>query len=1355
MSVVSDPIGETRSQVPESRTQRVEILHEIFETQAGQAPTATAVMFGHQQLTYAGLESAANRLARHLRAAGVGRGAVVAMLLPRSLDPYIALLGILKSGAAYVPIDPEYPLDRIAYILKNSGAAALVTTANLALKIEDFDGVVIRMDADRGALAAESSARLSHAEVGVSAHDPCYIIYTSGSTGRPKGVIVEHRNAAWLVRAEGHMYGARPEDRVYQGASLAFDLSVEEVWIAFHAGATLVAATPEMMRAGPDLSRMLAARGVTILSCVPTLLAMLGEDVPSLRLLILGGEACPAGLVKRWARPGLRILNTYGPTETTVIATYAELSPDSPVTIGRAVPGYQVYLLDEKLKPVPHGQIGEICIGGAGVARGYVGLPEQTRERFVPDPFALPDELGARIYRSGDLGRINSAGDIEFMGRADTQVKLRGFRIELDEIESVLVQADSGILAAACAVWHEQTTGAGQLVGYIVPRNGNQPDHERMRAFLRSRLPNYMVPAVIETLTELPLLPSGKLNRSALPPPRQAEPKPKPDSPSLRALTPTEECLAKAWKAALGVPSISPDDDFFDLGGDSLRVARMVSELRAQPNFASVCVANVYDHPTIASLAAALEAGKRQSHHQCPPAPSANVPRQPEAAERRRHFIAGTCQSVSLYFMFGMGAAEWITPYLLYLLLIHDGHSMIESAAWAALSAAAIFPAFLLLALAAKWLLLGRVRPGRYPLWGWFYLRWWFVQNVAGMLPLDYLGGTPLLPFIYRMFGVKVGKDVHLASDSIAAFDLISIGDGASVSDEASLPGFTVENGELVIGAVKIGRRCFVGGRTALAPDTVMEDGARLEDLSLLPAGAHIPAGETWAGSPARRVSDPVTSMPPAPAHGPLRRFATSVLYAALTFAFPILLFTAILPGMILLLRIDLFIHPLRYFAAAPLVGASFVLLLMAEVIVFKWLLLGRVRPGVYPVDGAFYIRHWSVEQLRSLSLDLLGPLHSTLYVVPWYRALGAKLGRFVELSTATSTSPDLLEIGDGGTVADEASMGTPHIEGGWMRVMPTRLGQRAFVGNSGMLPEGAVLGDGSLIGVLSIAPADPDQAAKPHCSWLGSPPILLPRRQACAGFSEERTYTPPRKLRFARAAFELLRVTLPPAGFIIVAAIVIESALLLLPPFGLPATLLLLPLIYGASCVAVLLGVALVKWTLMGRFRPFVKPLWSNFIWRLELQNALYEFLATPLVLDFLRGTPFLSWYLRLLGARIGSCVYVGTTGFVEFDLIYIGDRTALNEDCILQTHLFEDRIQKAAELHVGTDCKVGADSVVLYDSKMEDGARLEDLSLLMKGETLPARTTWMGIPAQRADDADFDVITDQKTQFSEYLQV
>jgi non-ribosomal peptide synthetase-like protein len=324
-----------------------------------------------------------------------------------------------------------------------------------------------------------------------------------------------------------------------------------------------------------------------------------------------------------------------------------------------------------------------------------------------------------------------------------------------------------------------------------------------------------------------------------------------------------------------------------------------------------------------------------------------------------------------------------------------------ESAAWAAVSEMAVFPLLILVAVSAKWLVLGRVRPGRYPLWGGYYLRWWFAQAVVASVPANYLAGTPLLPLFYRLLGSRIGRDVYIGTERLAAFDLISIGDGACVDDDVSLFGQTVEGGELVIGPVTVGRRCFVGTRSILREGAVMEDGARLEDLSLLPSGARVPAGETWAGSPARRVPVSNQGPLPRPARGPLRRAAIAALYAALVLVMPILLLGAFVPGMALLMHLDLVEQPLIYLAASPLVGASFVILITAELVLLKWLLVGRVRPGTYPLHGGFYVRNWMVDQLRALSHNTLGPLHATLYMAPWFRLFGAKLGRFVELSTS------------------------------------------------------------------------------------------------------------------------------------------------------------------------------------------------------------------------------------------------------------------------------------------------------------------------------------------------------------------
>ncbi len=1295
-------------------------LHDAFEAQASRSPQSPAIVFRGTRLTYRDLEARANRIAHWLRSNNIGRGSLVAVLLPRSPDAFASILGVLKSGAAYVPIDADYPQSRIRFILDDSAAAGLITISRLVP--DGFTGAVLLLDPGPQAIDSLSPDRVSDDALGATPDDLCYVIYTSGSTGRPKGVQIEHANAAHLVSAEAEIFKVTPADRVCQAASLAFDLSVEETWLAFASGACLVVCPGAQSHGGHDFAQFLNENEITVLSTVPTLLSTLDEDVPALRLLILGGESCPDWLVSRWSRPGRRIVNTYGPTESTVIATYADLTPGAPVTIGRAVPGYSVYILDGSQQPVPQGQAGEICIGGRGVARGYVGLPEETAQRFVPDPFMG----GASImYRTGDFGRLTGSGEIEFLGRADAQIKLRGFRVELSEIESALMRQE-GVQAAACAV-KEADTGLQLLVGYVVPRHGRPVDERKVRASLLEALPTHMVPAVIEKLESLPTLPSGKLDRSKLPAPRLREAG---KGEEYTPRTDAERRLAEVWSALFRPQAVSMTDHFFlDLGGHSLLAARMVSELRSDPAFAHISIADVYENPTIRSLAPKFEGTAVAAALPGAPPPSPGKHR----ARPRWRLRPTVVQALALYFPFGFGALEWVTPYLVLFGLLATGHTFLFSVAWSLASAVLVFPALFALALVAKWLVLGRVRPGRHRLWGGYYLRWWFVQSLVSTLPLEYLEGTPLLSATYRLFGAKIGSDVHLETDNIRAFDLVSIGDGSSIDEDASLLGYSVEQGELIIGPVTIGKGCYVGTRAAVQEWCVVEDGGRLDDLSLLPRGGKIPAGETWRGSPASPTPDAPPALPPPPRRTRARRVAAPIAYGALALSLPLVVMAAILPGVAVLYSIGMVSNPLLYVLAIPAVGASFVILVMSEFLLLKWALLGRVRPGTYAVDSGFYIRFWAVDLLHQLTLDLIAPIHATMFLAPWYRALGSRVGRSVELSTANSTVADLLELKDGATVADEVSLGSPRTEGGWMVLAPTVFGRKAFAGNSAVIPGGTTMGDGTLCGVLSLPPSDSSQTSRPGAAWLGSPPIELPRRQPSARFPESATYQPGRRARLVRGFFEVFRVTLPPAGFIGVTSFLLAATLSLWGAIGLVPALLLIPVTYSAGCGAVALLAVGAKWAIMGTYRPFEKPLYSTFIWRLELVNAFYEFLVTPLALEPLQGTPFLPGYQRLMGAKMGRDVYLHTTGLLEWDMVEVGDGASLNDDCVLQTHLFEDRVLKGSSLRVGSGCDVGAYSVVLYDSEMEEGSQLDALSLLMKGERLPAGTSWSGIPAKK----------------------
>ena len=373
-----------------------------------------------------------------------------------------------------------------------------------------------------------------------------------------------------------------------------------------------------------------------------------------------------------------------------------------------------------------------------------------------------------------------------------------------------------------------------------------------------------------------------------------------------------------------------------------------------------------------------------------------------------------------------------------------------------------------------------------------------------------------------------------------------------------------------------------------------------------------------------------------------------------------------------------------------------------------------------------------------ALSLDVIGPIYASIFLPPWYKLLGATLGERAEISTASYISPDLLTIGDESFVADAVSFGAARVEDGWVTVAGNRIGNRSFIGNSAMLPPGAVIGNNSLIGCLSTPPPDPADALREDATWMGSPAIFLPQRHQARGFSEETTFKPTPWLRAQRAGIEFVRVVAPTTGFIILTSLLLSVLILMDENYEAWQILLWFPVLYAGCGLIAGLFMVLMKWILVGRYRPAEKPLWCTFVWRNELVNALHEHLANLFLMSSLTGTPFICWFFRLLGSKIGRRVYMETTEITEYDLVTVGDDVALNSDATLQTHLFEDRVMKMSTVSVGSRCTVGSLSLVLYDTRMEDDSSLGDLSLLMKGETLPAGTRWAGIPAQRDSTPD-----------------
>jgi non-ribosomal peptide synthetase-like protein len=1338
----SEPAGITRGhalpafagQAPNScePDEQQKLLHEIFAATAKEHADRVALRLAapdarsraSRELTYAELKRRASSFAHYLRARNVKRGDHVLVCLPRGFDQYTAVLGILECGAAYVPVDWSYPRKRVNYIARKSSATAIVTTGARKSTFKNIAPVVVAIDEERHDIAEHDSMPLTRAATGCEPDDLAYLIYTSGSSGRPKGVMIRHRNIAFQIQSEGSILGVTRDDIVYAGASLAFDVSVEEMWAAFAVGATLLVSSQALVLAGRELAEMLTAEGVTVWCPVPSQLASVADPLPTVRLLNVGGEVCPPELAKRWATGSRRMINTYGPTETSVTATWAELSADTPVTIGKPLPGFTAWIVDRALQPVAPGESGELLIGGHGVGEGYWRQPGLTGKKFVLASFAGPSGVPERVYRTGDLVRLNADGDIEFIGRIDLQVKIRGFRVELGEIETVL--GSDAAVAQAVVKHFSDADGADLLVAFLTARPGASIDLDRLRALAAKCLPAYMRPQAYELRDALPALISGKVNRRALGRPHKFEAAARTVEPPSN---PMERKLLAVWSSIFQLTSICVRENFFeDLGGHSLRAARMVSLARMDADLRGLSLQDLYAAPTIRTLARRL---KKQGTH----APREEKPFPAIPQLRRTLCVIG--QTFALVPIFAFAGMQWMLPYLVYIgVSAHNAQDPLPALGAAAASFVALPPILMALSIAVKWIVIGRFKPGDYPLWGGYYFRWWFVRRFLAVIPMQFLSGTPWMAIYYRLLGANIGPGAFLSTANIDAPDLVNIGAGAILSQKSVLATVSVERGQLRIGRCDIGERAFIGTAAVVGRAGKVGNDAALEDLSALPAGEAIPDGEVWTGSPAvRRGSAKPCTMTARVGH--LRRalVMSGLLVAALLL--PLAALIPIAPGLVLMTEPDWL--PLAsapgdmiFVALSPLLALLYVIGMCALTVAAKWMLLGRVRPGTRSIWSWFYIRYWFIGRLGELALEILHPLYATLYLRPWYRALGARIGERAEISTASSVVHDLIDVGPESFVADGAMFGIERVEQDAIRLEHTRIGRRTFIGNSAVLPIGADVRDSVLVGVLSTMPRNEVLASEPDAVWFGSPAIRLPRREVTTGFDEAVRYRPPPRLVAIRLAIEYLRITLPLTAFIsffgVLLTIIGDLSQL---PNGPVWIATLFPALYLGFAVGLGLFAAALKWIVIGRYRPVTAPLWSNFVWRAELVTAVYENLAIPLLLEPLRGTPYLNIYLRLLGCRIGRRVFTDTTDITEHDLVSIGDDCALNEKAGLQTHLFEDRVMKVAGVRIGRRATVGSLAIVLYDSLVEDDAQLGDLSVLMKGETLPAGTAWEGSPA------------------------
>jgi amino acid adenylation domain-containing protein len=572
-------------------------VYQLFEEQVERASDAIAVRFGKEELSYRELNVRANKLARYLRRLGVGPEVLAGIFTDRSLEMLIGLIAILKAGGAYLPLDPEYPPDRIGFMIDDSQARVVLTQSALLHRLPGT-APTICLDTDSPAFSDESSENLQASAV---PDNLAYVIYTSGSTGRPKGVLVAHRGVTNMIEASLKLFEVNSDSRILQAASLSFDASVLEIFMALLSGATLYLVGRGTLASGSELAQLLCDHAITTTAVTPSQLDMIPNgEYPALHTIIAGGEASSAATAARWSR-GRRLFNVYAPTEATVYATAKQcVEGEARVPpLGWPISNMQIYLLDERLQPVPIGITGEIHIGGVGLARGYLNQPRLTAEQFVPHPFSrMP---GARLYKTGDLARFHADGEIEFVGRADQQVKLRGFRVELGEIETVLSQHPS--VREAVVVAREHDSGGKRLIAYVVAREKLPPTTSEMRDYLRRTLPEYMVPASFVVLEALPLTATGKVDRNALPEPEQV--RPQLAQVYVAPRTAVEEVLCGMFSEVLQVEPVGVRDSFFELGGHSLLATQISSRVRLAFQV-ELPLRRLFETPTVEGLAEAI-----------------------------------------------------------------------------------------------------------------------------------------------------------------------------------------------------------------------------------------------------------------------------------------------------------------------------------------------------------------------------------------------------------------------------------------------------------------------------------------------------------------------------------------------------------------------------------------------------------------------------------------------------------------------------------------------------------------------------------------------------------------------------
>ncbi len=1241
-------------------------LLSVFEKAAKSFPKIPAIETKYKTVTYKKLLRRAKAIAKVLHQKGVGVGDRVVVKLPTGgVELYETILGILFSGAAYVPIDFEDSESRLLRIAVTCDAAAVFTESGLEIR--------------HGRRRALTEA---------SPKSDAWIIFTSGSTGTPKAVAVTHESAVNFVFAEQKLFGSnrliKPGTRVAATLSPAFDASVEEMWLAWANGGTLVPIAREVLTSGPDLPHALQNERIEVLSTIPSIARFLTEEEMSgLKLLILGGEAVTVELAEGLQREGMELWNTYGPTEATVITTATHLRRGDPITIGLPIQGSSIAVLDESGRPVELGEVGELAISGKCLGR-YLN-DEFDKQKYRPVP-----SLGwQRSYFTGDFVRVTLRG-LEFVGRVDEQIKVGGKRIDLTEIEQVSASITGVAASSAVAVRTEQ--GDYNVHSFLVLKDGHSSD--AVQREMQGRLPAGIRPT-LHVLDSLPIKTSGKVDKSAL-------------SELIKNSFRVDQdgsFIAREFSKVLGLEKVNEQDNFFALGGTSIKVAQLVVQLRKK--FASVTVADVYKYPTPETLHLKLTTRKSTLE------PS-NAHGSKKRGDRSKSLLAFILQTL-------VGS---VIGFLFLLLLslggMHPGWFEIFSilAVMAFIGAGlgrAVISAFLI-----RLITIG-IKSGRFERNGLTHLRIWLAERVCDMLFVSELAGSPWMILFARLTGSRIEQGCTIESLPPVLGNL-SMGAHSSIGRDVHVSGWNISDGSLFVDGFDLGSDVRIGNRSFLAEGVSIGSGTEIEVGTFVDRS--VGSNLVIQGSPMVEISG--FNWPSA---RPVKNKRWVIAYALSPSLFAIVQLATYIP---MLLLINIANSSARVSQLGELL-ISWALVLGPFTAVVSTVVQGlviriatrSVKAGLFSTDSREGYASWVVERLLQRSRRNSYWVYASVVTPIWARLLGAKVGKNCEISTFNGQI-GLVEIGDECFIADDVSLAPREIKSGWVRIGSVLLESRSFMGNSGHAGADVKVSTGVLVGVASIAPAN----NVANAAFLGIPPVEFPH--ITAQVENRLTYAPTASLKAKRLSVEIFRLLPAAINYVLLGSMLFFVEQLTTDNDPQIVWVICYGLLYTLASYAAVLTVIAAKWVLVGRVVKSEHSLWTNFVWRNELVWNFVESLAIPWVGSVTIDTPLHNHFLRMMGARIGKNVSLGTWFLDDPDLIRIGDNSTIMKSADLQTHLFHDRLMRLDSVEIESNSTIGSGTFLLPGSRVGASSSISAGSLVARGEVVPKMSQWLGNPIE-----------------------